>query len=238
MEDNFLIKRIYKIIYVFILITLSISLTACTYSNSTSNTNNGKQITIVFDKQGGIGGSDYITVISPYGSTPSMPSATAPSKEGFVFKGYYLKSNGKGQQYYTSNMTSFRNWQYTVGKTLYARWLPLGAKSENVELNNNNFWDYFENNEALGNAYWYNIKPSNEDIVKNTFGTISLTLYVYLYSNAWSNQVLRTYTKNIILSQDNNYSTGRTLLIPSGDLQNKYNGYSTSISNVLGSITY
>lgn len=231
----------FRNILCFILISISFVFSGCFFDNSTStntSTNDGRKITVVFDKQGGYGGSNSVTFISPRGSTPVMPSASAPSKDGYSFKGYYLQANGKGQQYYTSTMSSFRNWQYTVGKTLYARWLPIGIESENVTLNNNNFWDYFENDEALGNAYWYNIRPANEGIVKNTFGTISLTLYVHIYTSAWSSQIAQTFSANIVLSSANNYTTGRICLVHSSDLPSKYSGYSTSISNVSGSITY
>lgn len=67
-----------------------------------------KQVTyhVVFDKQGGSGGTD--SVIATIGS--AMPEATAPSRPGYEFGGYYVNDGGIGNQYYSSTMESIRNW--------------------------------------------------------------------------------------------------------------------------------
>ncbi len=77
--------------------------------------------TAIFNKQGGSGGSNDVLVT--YGS--SMPYATAPSRTGSVFAGYYTGINGTGTQYYTSNMESVRTWNISETTTLYACWEPL-----------------------------------------------------------------------------------------------------------------
>lgn len=77
------------------------------------------EYTVILDKQGGSGGSDSVT--AKYMS--EMPSATAPTKFGYTFKGYYSEANGGGTKYYNDNMTSSHNWNFASGKTLYAYWV-------------------------------------------------------------------------------------------------------------------
>ena len=75
--------------------------------------------TITFDKQGGSGGTNSVT--ATYGS--AMPSATAPTRTGYTFNGYWDATSG-GTQYYTAAMASARNWDKAANTTLYARWIP------------------------------------------------------------------------------------------------------------------
>ena len=72
--------------------------------------------TITFDKQGGTGGTSSVTVT--YDSP--MPTASAPTRAGYTFSGYY-DSDGY-TQYYNSSMQSVRNWDQTSNITLYAHW--------------------------------------------------------------------------------------------------------------------
>ena len=75
--------------------------------------------TINLDKQGGSGGTAYVT--GTYDS--AMPSATAPSRTGYTFAGYYTSPNGGGTQYYDENMVSVSYWNITTNpSTLYANW--------------------------------------------------------------------------------------------------------------------
>ena len=75
--------------------------------------------TINLDKQGGSGGTAYVT--GTYDS--AMPSATAPSRTGYTFAGYYTLPNGGGTQYYDENMVSVSYWNITTNpSTLYANW--------------------------------------------------------------------------------------------------------------------
>ena len=86
------------------------------YANWTANT-----YTVTFDKQSGTGGSD--TVNAAYDA--AMPSATAPTRSGYTFGGYYDAAGGGGSQYYSATMTSTRSWDKTVATTLYAKWTPI-----------------------------------------------------------------------------------------------------------------
>lgn len=74
--------------------------------------------TITFDRAGGTGGSDSISVT--YGGTPS--SITLPSRPGYTFDGYYTAQNG-GDKYFNADGSYAKGtWNETSGKTLYARW--------------------------------------------------------------------------------------------------------------------
>ncbi|MDX9985752.1 InlB B-repeat-containing protein, partial [Sphaerochaeta sp.] len=77
-----------------------------------------RQYTVTFDKQDGNGGSDSITVT--YDS--AMPSATAPTRTGTAFDGYFDQEEGCGSQYYSSTMASLKNWNKADASTLYAKW--------------------------------------------------------------------------------------------------------------------
>ena len=98
--------------------TASISAPATIRANFTP-----KAYTVSFDKQSGTGGSDNVsvTVGSP------MPVATAPTRPGYTFGGYYAGSAGSGAQYYTSAMASAKNWDLAADTTLYAKWTKNAA---------------------------------------------------------------------------------------------------------------
>ncbi len=86
-----------------------------------------KSYNITFDKDGGSGGSDSVQVV--YGQP--MPSAKAPTKNGYSFRGYYLGYT----QYYSSSMQSVQNWDRASDSTLKAQWsstLSVYASSYNI----------------------------------------------------------------------------------------------------------
>jgi uncharacterized repeat protein (TIGR02543 family) len=106
---------------------------AVVYSNSQSVSNlttNGGTVnlyakwnapetyTVTLNKDGGTGGTS--SVIVTYNA--AMPSATAPTKTGYTFGGYYSSTNGSGTQYYNASMGSAKNWNLTSNTTLYAKW--------------------------------------------------------------------------------------------------------------------
>lgn len=79
---------------------------------------------ITFDFQGGNGSTTEVT--ATYGE--AMPTATAPSRTGYTFAGYYYYSeaNGQGTKYYNADMTSVRTWNVDEPEvTLHAKWIPL-----------------------------------------------------------------------------------------------------------------
>lgn len=79
-----------------------------------------KQTTITLNGNAGTGGSASVT--GTYGL--DMPSATMPTRNGYIFEGYYDNASG-GTQYYTSSGTSARTWDKTSNTTLYAHWTPI-----------------------------------------------------------------------------------------------------------------
>ena len=77
--------------------------------------------TVTLNKQNGTGGSD--SVAATYDAT--MPTATAPTRGGYTFGGYYTETNGGGTQYYDASMNSVTNWDRTENTTLYAKWTAI-----------------------------------------------------------------------------------------------------------------
>lgn len=118
--------------------------------------------TVVLDKKGGTGGSDRV---NPIYLSP-MPSATAPTRTGYTFQGYFTEPEGKGTKYYNSNMTSAKNWDLAEDRTLYAYWI---GNKYTVTLDN----QYTEKFSAdltsnASNDYKY------ISFIPNTSGTITL----------------------------------------------------------------
>jgi len=72
--------------------------------------------TVIFDKQGGTGGTNSVTVTSG----ANMPAITPPTRIGGNFVGYY-DTTSSGTQYYTAVGVPTRTWNKT-NATLYARW--------------------------------------------------------------------------------------------------------------------
>ena len=87
---------------------------------------------VTLDPQGGEGGTTHTTAILGQ----KLPNGlTAPTKEGYEFKGYYSNANQDyyesigqdygGKQYYDKDMVGVADWDYTYsGVTLYAHWAP------------------------------------------------------------------------------------------------------------------
>lgn len=77
-----------------------------------------KEYTVIFDKQGGTGGTDSAKVL--FGDL--MPQADGPVRDGYRFMGYYTQKNGKGTQYYNEFMASDKIYEIDGDLTLYAYW--------------------------------------------------------------------------------------------------------------------
>lgn len=91
----------------------------------------GNTYNVSLHRQGGTGGCG--SVQATYGSAmPTGADITAPTKTGYVFRGYYADLNGKGTQYYHADMTSANPWNISEDRTLYAYW---SAKVYTVTLN-------------------------------------------------------------------------------------------------------
>ncbi|HJJ58062.1 MAG TPA: InlB B-repeat-containing protein [Methanocorpusculum sp.] len=76
------------------------------------------ETTVTLDLQGGSGGTASVT--ATYGRP--MPSATMPTKTGYIFNGYFDAQSGSNQ-YYTADGSSARDWdKEAAAATLYAKW--------------------------------------------------------------------------------------------------------------------
>ena len=92
---------------------------------------NGKTFNVSFDRQGGTGGTTSVAATF----NANMPSASAPSRTGYIFKGYFDGRNGTGTQYYSASMSSLHKWDKSSVGTLYAYW---EARTYTVSFNYNN----------------------------------------------------------------------------------------------------
>ena len=75
--------------------------------------------TVTLNKNGGSGGTDSVSATKD----SAMPTlASAPTRTGYTFAGYYDDASA-GTQYYTANRASARNWDKDgTTATLYAHW--------------------------------------------------------------------------------------------------------------------
>lgn len=103
--------------------------------------------TITLDRQGGTGGTE--TVSTTYGS--AMPTITVPTREGYLFDGYYDQTGGKGTKYYNADGTNVKNWD-KENATLYAKWI---SHSDCIFFKNNLKWPKVYIYTFTDNAWWH-----------------------------------------------------------------------------------
>jgi len=85
---------------------------------------------VILDKQEGTGGATSVQVQNG----AQMPAATAPTRSGYDFAGYFDAISG-GTMYYTPTMASARTWNKGADGTLYAHWTPTAAAVTTVTFN-------------------------------------------------------------------------------------------------------
>lgn len=73
---------------------------------------------ITFDRDGGKSGNDYVK--ATYGS--ELLAISTPTKEGYVFDGYYTEKSGCGICYYDKDGNGVDVWNIAGDVTLYAHW--------------------------------------------------------------------------------------------------------------------
>ena len=154
--------------------------------------------TVTFDKQDGTGGTNSVT--ATYDS--AMPSASAPTRSGYIFRGYYTEPDGGGTKYYNADMTSANDWDIADNQTLYAKWIvPTftitldadggsgGTSSVTVTFGsdmpsataptkaNYTFMGYFTAENGAGTQYYYP-DMSSKRVWDDDTGLIN-TLYAY-----------------------------------------------------------
>ena len=97
-----------------------------------------KTYIVTLDPQGGFSGSNSIN--ATYNAT--LPAITPPTRDGYIFDGYYSESNGQGKKYYNADGSSANLWD-KENATLYAKWVEY-AKCI-----------FFKNNVGWNNVYIY-----------------------------------------------------------------------------------
>lgn len=105
--------------------------------------------TITLDLQGGTGGTETVSAI--YGS--AMPTITVPTREGYLFDGYYDQTGGKGTKYYNADGTNVKNWD-KENATLYAKWI---SHSDCIFFKNNLKWANVYIYTFTDNAWYSNV---------------------------------------------------------------------------------
>ena len=179
---------------------------------------------VVLDKKGGTGGSDRV---NPIYLSP-MPSATAPTRTGYTFQGYFTDPEGKGTKYYNSNMTSAKNWDLAEDRTLYAYWI---GNKYTITLNNQ-FTEKFSTN--LTSISSNDIKYIT--FIPNTSGTI--TLYT---THTAGDPYLILYDKNynILLQDDDGYGGWDSKIVYNVVSGNRYIvGFRARGSTTVGQVRY
>ena len=125
--------------------------TVTLYAKWTANT-----YTVTLDPQGGTGGSS--TTNATFNAV--MQSITPPTRDGYIFDGYYSEPNGQGKKYYNANGSSADVWD-KENATLYAKWVEY-AKCI-----------FFKNNVGWNDVYVYTFTNNawfNEDNGDNKQG--------------------------------------------------------------------
>jgi len=88
-------------------------------------------VNVVFNKLGGIGGSNFVNVTFD----AAFPKAVAPSKSGYTFGGYFSEINGHGLKYFDEEMNTVENSDISENNAeIFAFWKP----KNNVVLFNAN----------------------------------------------------------------------------------------------------
>ena len=212
-------------IIIFTLIFLAAALSQCDSSSSSNSSkpssgysddygyqNNAETYTVTLDKQNGTGGTSSVTATDG----EELPYATAPTRDGYDFQGYYSQANGLGTKYYDSNMNPVKTWYGSSNETIYAYWIKESNNnnSSGISVTKDNFEDYFTlttDAEFVGgnvqitysitpksNAYANNYKSSDNIIVE--LGAAVSSLSVYFGEPSWN------YKHTITLSKSENYT--------------------------------
>ena len=82
-----------------------------------------KMYMVTLDQQGGTEGSTSVT--ATYGQL--LPSADAPQRPGYIFKGYYTEKGGNGTKFYDGFMNTDIVYMEENDRTLYAYWMDESA---------------------------------------------------------------------------------------------------------------
>lgn len=111
---------------------------------------------ITLDMQSGASGTANVLAVN---GAAMASGATAPSRTGYAFGGYYASTGGSGKQYYNASMGSANNWdQTTATKTIYAKWTA------------NTYRVQFHRNGGAGDVVYQNFTyDAAQDLTANTY---------------------------------------------------------------------
>ena len=82
--------------------------------------------TVTLYANGGTGGTESVTATFD----DPMPNITIPTREGYIFLGYFSEQQGTGTQFYDANGSSMNSWTTPSDATLYAAWEEQGTTPE------------------------------------------------------------------------------------------------------------
>ena len=112
-----------------------------------------KTYTVTLNANGGNGGTANVQAVFD----EAMPNIAIPSREGYIFLGYFDDSN---KQYYDENGSSVNSWTTASNATLTAQWEEKSS-SEPEETGNLHFW-FFNADDATTNGL-----TNDESVFKN-----------------------------------------------------------------------
>ena len=183
--------------------------------------NNAETYTVTLDKQGGTGGTSSVTATDG----EELPYASAPTRYGYEFNGYYSKQNGLGTKYYDSNMDSVATWYGSSDETLYAYWIEESEDNlSGISITKDNFKDYFTlttDAEFVGNnlKITYSIKPKSNSYANNSnssdaisveLGAAVSMLSFYYGEPSWNQRYTVTLNKSQNYTASGSFSVSYT----------------------------
>ena len=135
---------------------------------------------ITLDLQQGTGGTQ--TISATFGS--EMPAIITPTREGYLFNGYYDQTGGKGTKYYDETGKNIKNWN-KESATLYAYWVSY----ENcIFFKNNLKWNNVYIYTFTDNAYWNDgtgVHPATNKLEQGQMTQLGKTdIYYYILTSS------------------------------------------------------
>ena len=135
---------------------------------------------ITLDLQQGTGGTQ--TISATFGS--EMPAIITPTREGYLFNGYYDQTGGKGTKYYDETGKNIKNWN-KGSATLYAYWVSY----ENcIFFKNNLKWNNVYIYTFTDNAYWNDgtgVHPATNKLEQGKMTQLGKTdIYYYILTSS------------------------------------------------------
>lgn len=154
---------------------------------------------VTLDKQSGAGGTS--TIDAYFGE--SLPSVALPTREGYLFGGYYTATNGGGTQYYDSEGNALVNYPASNGpKKLYAKWIAktlVNVSANLTEAGSVLGGGYYDANQAVeliavpkggnGFLYWLKTDATGNELDRFTDNPLKITVgssteyYVAIFSS-------------------------------------------------------